>query len=125
DPLLGRRNRGETIAWIVQHITYQGDDCLLWPFSRERDGYGTKVQYCGVGFKAHRVMCILAHGNPPRGKPFAAHECGNGHLGCINPRHLAWKSPKQNTHDRFVHGTMFFGEEVPASVLTEQAVLEI
>jgi hypothetical protein len=37
--------------------------------------------------------------------------CGNGHLGCINPHHLKWKTHWENHQDRHVHGTVRYGEE--------------
>lgn len=33
-------------------------------------------------------MCELVYGKPPMPKHQAAHNCGKGNLGCINPKHL-------------------------------------
>jgi hypothetical protein len=49
-------------------------------------------------------MCEAANGPPPSPNHLAAHECGNGHLGCIHPKHLAWKTGDQNAKDRVTHG---------------------
>ena len=58
-------------------------------------------------------MCELAHGEaPPRYE--AAHSCGRGHLGCVNPRHLRWATSKENKADMIVHGTR------PAKLSAEQ-----
>lgn len=50
-------------------------------------------------------MCELAHGPAPSGKHQAAHNCGKGHEGCVNPRHLEWKTNKENSIDKIRHGT--------------------
>ena len=99
------KGRGPAITWIRSHVTHQGDECLKWPFSGNWNGYGHanfegRVQY------AHRVMCRIAHGEPPTSSHIAAHSCGRGQHGCVNPRHLSWKTPRQNQLDRRVHGTV-------------------
>src|SRR6185312_60585 len=74
--------------WIRAHLNYPHKEwCLLWPFSRNQGGYAN------VGRKStlvHRIMCEYMHGEPPDGKPEAAHECGKGYLGCVNPHHIVW-----------------------------------
>jgi len=35
--------------------------------------------------------------------PFAHHSCGNGHLGCVNPKHLYWGDASQNAKDAAKH----------------------
>lgn len=91
--------RGETRLWLLGHVNYRGEDCLIWPFSRDDKGYGL----VGIGDrkigKASRVMCRMAHGEPPTAKHHAAHSCNKGHLGCVNPQHLSWKTPRENTMD--------------------------
>ena len=99
-----RRGKGRGAQWIFDHVGYRGDDCLKWPFSIDkRVGRGT-LGYMGRIMWAHRFMCELAHGLPPTGKPQASHNCGNGHLGCVNPRHLEWKSNQENCVDKSLHG---------------------
>lgn len=88
--------------WLLAHVEYQGDDCLEWPFRERSEGYGS-VRYMNKTHTAHRLMCELVHGPAPEGA-VASHECGNGHEGCVNPRHLSWKSQKENWEDRRRHG---------------------
>jgi hypothetical protein len=38
-------------------------------------------------------MCELVNGPPPLGA-LAAHSCGRGHDGCVDPRHLRWATYK-------------------------------
>lgn len=100
------KGKGKTHAWVMAHVDYQGDDCLKWPFSVDpRVGRGM-MGHNGEDYWAHRYMCELAHGHAPEGKPQAAHSCGNGHKGCMNPRHLSWKSNSENQLDRRRHGTV-------------------
>jgi hypothetical protein len=83
----------------------------MWPFYRDRRrGYGI-VSINGHLHKAHRVMCELAHGEAPTVKHEAAHSCGNGWEGCVNPMHLSWKTRKENQADRKVHGTAGQGKK--------------
>src|SRR6185503_14814151 len=95
--------KGGNFLWIKGHALYALDDCLIWPFCRTQSGYG-HIGYEGKLWTAHRLMCQVAHGEPPTPKHVAAHECGNGHLGCVNPRHLRWKTQSENQHDRKAQG---------------------
>lgn len=126
DPLGGRRGAspGEPLRWIKENINHQGDDCLKWPFETGRYGYGT-IKIDGKKRVASRVMCEFAHGDAPTEEHQAAHSCGNGHLGCMNPRHLSWKTRVENAADAIDHGTWNHGEKVPQSKLTRHDVLKI
>jgi hypothetical protein len=68
---------------------------------------------------AHRFVCQEVHGAPPSDRHHAAHSCGKGHEGCINPRHLRWATPLENAHDAIVAGTYPHGETVGTAKLTE------
>jgi len=126
DPLLGNRgtSRGAPMQWIKDHADYSGSGCIEWPFAMGHNGYGT-VKYEGRARIASRIMCIIAHGNPVDDRLQAAHSCGNGHLACMNPKHLAWKTNEENVQDARKHGTWAHGEQVPQSKLTEQQAREI
>jgi hypothetical protein len=95
--------------WLFDHTGHQGDDCLIWPFTERADGYGA-VRHEGRTYLAHRLMCELAHGEPPSPRHQAAHECGKGNKGCVNPRHLSWKTQHENQQDRWKHGTQNIGQ---------------
>jgi hypothetical protein len=81
------------------------DWCLLWPFARDKHGRGL-MSAEGIHYWAHRYMCKLVKGDPPTPEHTAAHSCGNGHEGCINPHHLAWKTQAENLEDCRKHGTI-------------------
>jgi len=100
-----RKGEGKTYKWLLSHAAYQGDDCLPWPFAKDnRTGRGL-LTYKGRGYWAHRFMCELVYGPSPDDKPQAAHSCGNGHLGCINPRHLSWSDNSGNQLHRYAGET--------------------
>lgn len=86
------------MRWIRDHLDYQEDWCLIWPFGRTSHGYGT-IRRDDKQMGAHRYICELVHGAAPDGHQ-AAHSCGRGADGCVNPRHLCWKTPSENQHDR-------------------------
>lgn len=56
-------------------LPYEGDDCLIWPFSRDRQGYGHFATN-GKPRKAHRLVCEAHCGPPPTSSHVAAHRCG-------------------------------------------------
>ncbi len=98
------RGKGRALAWLREHASYQGDDCLLWPFSKYRGGYG-QFGLNGKLCKAHRYMCELVHGPAPSPAHETAHSCGKGHNGCVSPKHLSWKTHSENQIERRRHGT--------------------
>lgn len=100
--------RGVGLQWLRDHVNFHGEECLIWPFPRTRIPY---VQFDGRNQRAARVMCILAHGQPTFAQAEAAHSCGKGHLGCVNPQHLRWASRQENVDDRTLHGTNPIGEK--------------
>lgn len=101
---MAKRGESARLEWLEAHVDHAGNDCLLWPGSRNWNGYGN-FQVNGKVRYAHRTMCELAHGAPPSPGHVAAHSCGRGQDGCVNPKHLSWKSPADNQLDRRVHGT--------------------
>lgn len=109
----------ETIA-----LLHSGEGCLAWPYGRNKAGYGQFFD-AGRHLTAHRYVCERAHGDPPTSIHQAAHSCGRGHLGCVAPNHLSWKTPAQNQADRLIHGTDSRGEKHHAAKLNEQKVREI
>lgn len=94
-----RKGKGKAIAFLREHVTYAGEGCLIWPFFRDYEGYG-RLGYDGLPMvKAHRWMCEAINGPAPAPEYYASHLCGNGHLGCVHPEHLAWKTHAGNTED--------------------------
>lgn len=105
-------------------IGYEGDDCLIWPYGKNKRGYGQISNPNGSNL-VHRIICELVHGQPPTPKHHAAHSCGNGHLGCVAPKHLSWETHDENMADMIAHGTSPAGERNSNSKLTTAQVLDI
>jgi len=125
DPLAGNTPRGKALEFFIDVVLpYTEDDCLIWPFSRTSEGYA-RVWHEGRLVSVHRLACERIHGPPPTDKHEAAHSCGNGHLGCVNPRHLSWKTRKENEADKILHGTIACGKRHGSSKLTADDVREI
>lgn len=98
------RGKGKAYLWLKANCDYTGDECLKWPFSTHPTGYGS-FGYLGELYYAHRFMCQLVNGPPPSPTHEASHSCGKGHLSCVNPRHLSWKTPSENKWEQSRHGT--------------------
>jgi hypothetical protein len=99
------RGKGKTIQFLRDALARDSDECLTWPFCRDpANGYG-RMGYLGKMWWTHRLMCVMAHGEPPTPDHEASHLCGNGHGGCVNPKHLEWKTASENHLDRRRHGT--------------------
>lgn len=105
-------------------LTYDGADCLTWPYSRDGNGYaqmwdGSKIApLC-------RLICEEEHGPPPSEEHQAAHSCGKGHQGCVTKGHLRWATPVENNADKKDHGTYREGEANHSAKLTVDKVIEI
>ena len=124
-PQAGRTPNGEPLRFIEQvALPYSGDDCLIWPYGRFADGRA-QMNVGGRPRRVSRVVCERAHGTPPDPAYHAAHSCGKGHLGCVNPHHPSWKTAKENGEDKVVHGTSNRGQKSPMAKLEVSHVLEI
>lgn len=120
DPL--HSEKSGPLYWLESHANHDGDECLVWPFAKLTNGYGTVQVRDGRKRIASRVMCELAHGEPNDPKMQSAHSCGNGHLGCVNPKHLRWATVKENAADKKLHGTHLYGSKAPWSKLSDDQV---
>jgi hypothetical protein len=108
-PLGGRTPNGVPLKHFNEAILAQSDDCFLWPYSKDRNGYSTlKINRKNVHL--HVMACEHRNGPRPTDKHQAAHNCGNGNKGCYNPLHMRWATAKENHADKIIHGTMISGE---------------
>jgi uncharacterized protein YerC len=131
-PYGGRTPPGAPLAFLEMAVAYEGDDCLLWPYSAgpatsspTGHGYG-RLSIDGVITLAHREVLRRAKGEPPRPDMDACHDpnvCTSSL--CVNPRHLRWGSRLTNVADMNVSGTRTRGEECSFTRLTRQQVREI
>lgn len=114
--------KGEPLRWIHEHMGYEGEACLTWPFGKGVAGYGSISPNGRGSMGAHRYMCILVHGEPFDPKWEARHLCGKGGEGCVNPKHIVWGTRQQNVDDRRLHGTNPVGERSGKTRFTTEEV---
>lgn len=125
DPLAGGPPLGEPRRFYRETVlTYDGDECLIWPFGGLSCGYAT-LSVDGRSRLVSRLLCEEIYGPPPTPRHEAAHRCGKGHLGCVTRRHLRWATPTENQADKLLVGTDNRGSKCGTSKLTERDVIEI
>jgi hypothetical protein len=112
-------------AKFLQALPREGEGCVTWPYARRPDGYGAAQRSNGRTTTVARVVCEMFYGPAPDQTMEAAHSCGKGHLGCVAPWHISWKTPKENQADRLIHGTDARGEKCYAAKLSAQDVADI
>lgn len=96
---------GEPQRYFVEVVLpYEGDDCLIWPYAKDSNGYG-QMHLDGRVHYITRLACAEVHGPAPTDRHQAAHSCGNGHDSCCNPHHLRWATVQENHADKKEHGT--------------------
>lgn len=105
-------------------IPYGGSDCLIWPFAK-RHGYAAINKRHYGSAVVSRIVCEAVHGPPPTDLHQAAHGCGNGDKGCVNPRHLRWATQVENEIDKLAHGTWRRGQDHASAKLTDADVVNI
>lgn len=108
DPLMRTRlANGEAEVYLREIVmAYEGDDCIVWPYSKGR----AMMFRAGRHTTVSRIVCEEEHGPPPTPDYEAAHSCGNGHEGCVTKGHLSWKTAIENAADRHLHGTTARGD---------------
>lgn len=88
--------------WLKANKDFDGDECLFFPAMLVHRPEQVKYNYREMS--AARAMLLMTQGLPmDKTKTYATHACGNGHLSCVNPKHLKWGSPSDNSKDAAVH----------------------
>lgn len=113
---------GRFLTTVV--LPFESDECLTWPFTRNNTGAGT-IKAEGRNRLVARIVCAELYGPAPTPKHEAAHSCGNGHLACVNGRHLRWATRAENEADKVLHGTSNRGERHGMAKLSVVEVLAI
>src|SRR5580693_7299182 len=92
------------VRWVRDvALAWDSDECLPFPFPRNPTGYA-RMWHDGANIYAHQFVCTLTHGPRPSPRHDAAHSCGNGHEGCVNRRHLSWKTKSENQKEGWQQG---------------------
>lgn len=118
--------KGEIKRWLTEVAKSSNtDDCILFPFRcKSTNGYGHFSEN-KVKISAHTFVCTLSKGEKEEDSMIVCHSCGNGHLGCVNPRHLRWDYCSENWSDSVEHGTAIYGQKQKTAALTNSQAIEI
>ena len=125
DPLKTRKAlNGQPAEFYNSLLEIDDRECVKWPHAVSGAGYAqirmnNKIEY------VHRLICKAEHGEPSDSGFYASHLCGKGHLGCVNPNHIQWCSPAENSAHRIIHGTTNRGERHGRHKLKKNDVLKI
>ncbi len=89
--------------WLKDNaIGFDGDECLFFPSMVAHRPEQVKYNYKQMA--ASRAVAMMSYGLPPKSGMMAIHKCGNGHLSCVNPSHIAWGTARDNLLDGRIHG---------------------
>lgn len=125
DPLAGCTSPGARLRWLTEQLaTGDRSTCWVWPFAKDRKGYGRATAADGRRIKAHRLALELA-GRPVPAGLVARHRCpGRPNPSCVNPDHLLVGTQTQNQLDAVDDRTKPLGERSNFAVLTDASALE-
>jgi hypothetical protein len=113
---------GDVRNYLPSLLLTEIDECIPWPYSLDRYGYG-QCRFRGKVVRVHNWICRQIEGEPPPDMTDAAHLCGN--RTCVNHRHIRWASRKTNAGEGHSHTNDQKGEANKMAKLTKEDVRAI
>lgn len=110
--------------YMNEWLEVDSDECFEWPFFRNPDGYAI-LRWEGKNKAVHRFACEKANGPSPFEGAVVRHTCGNGMLGCFNPKHVIWGTVAENNTDRVIQEKQTHGEESHFAKITAELAVQI
>lgn len=103
---MSAKNMGDTVQGTIKEFVEKqrhskSNECVFVPGAVK--GCPAALSFCDRLISAARYMLLLTQGTPKSEGMVVRHLCGNGHLSCVNPTHLAWGTPGDNTSDAVKH----------------------
>jgi hypothetical protein len=95
--------RVKPLAWLLQTIKIETDECIIWPFMKNKKGYGG-IFYNGKQVNVSRVVLHLHNGFDLASPLLVMHSCDNPP--CVNKRHLSPGTDAQNRHSASSKGRL-------------------
>lgn len=122
-PYGGATSKGAPKRFLEQVVLkFEGDGCLLWPYSRTSDKQAT-MYLDGHMVSVAKYVCKAVNGPPPSETHDATHLCTDGL--CVAPRHLTWRSPQGLFDDQIERGTACTGARQGRAKLSASDVQKI
>lgn len=126
-PLGGSTSWGAARKFVENAAASDAEECIIFPYSRDANGYGHLNVDSGRYVGAHAFAAELRHGKKPTPKHESCHTCGNGAGGCVNGSHLYWGTRSDNVLDAIAHGTAYaatrpVGEDSPNSKFSNATI---
>lgn len=105
------------IQRIKTKVIIDNKDCWVWQGGRFPDGY-PGIWFNQKTWRGNRLMCALFHGD--KKNLSALHSCDNPL--CVNPQHLRWGTPKENSLDMVARNRSSRGAKNGSAILTNEQV---
>lgn len=115
-----RAKYGAAKAFVEKALSWEGEGCLIWPYSMSVGRGYPQYSEGGKNRRVHRTVCVARHGQKPGPGYEVAHSCGNPR--CVSAQHLRWATVAENSADRLLHGTHQLGGRNTRARLTAEDV---